>query len=40
MNFPELMQTTGAVSGLVCLTYILLAAKKQLKSHCTGKKCH
>ena len=34
MNIYELIQTTSAVSGLVCLTLILLAGKKSLKSNC------
>lgn len=34
MDFLQLVQTTGAVSGLICLTCLLLAAKKQLKTLC------
>ncbi len=33
MEFFELVQTMSAASGLMCLTYMLLAAKKQLKAH-------
>lgn len=31
MEFFEIVQTTGALSGLLCLTIALLSAKKQLK---------
>ena len=33
MEMMEFMQTTAAVSGLVCLTIALLSAKKQLKEY-------
>ena len=33
MDILELMQTTGALSGLVCLMMILYSLKKQLKQH-------
>lgn len=32
MTFNDLIQTTGALSGLICLTLSLLILKKQLKS--------
>lgn len=32
MEFYELVQTMGAASGLVCLTCLLLSAKKHLKT--------
>ena len=32
MEYLEILQTTGAVSGLFCLTVLILAVKKQLKS--------
>ena len=31
MTILDMMQTTGALSGLVCLMIALFAAKKQLK---------
>lgn len=31
MELFELVQTTGALSGVLCLTMVLLAVKKQLK---------
>lgn len=34
MEAYEMMQTLSALSGLVCLTMILLAGKKKLKSSC------
>lgn len=33
MEILEFMQTTAAVSGLVCLTISVLYAKKQLKEY-------
>ena len=33
MDILELMQTTGALSGLVCLMMILYSLKKQLKQY-------
>ena len=32
MELFDLLQTTGAVSGLLCLTMVILAVKKQLKA--------
>ena len=34
MEIMEFIQTTGAVSGLLCLTIMLLCVKKQLKQNC------
>ena len=34
MEFMELIQTTGAISGLICLTMVLFTTKKQLKKNC------
>ena len=31
MAFSELVQTTAAVSGLLCLTMVILSMKRQLK---------
>lgn len=31
MAFFELVQTTAAVSGLLCLTMVILSMKRQLK---------
>jgi hypothetical protein len=31
MMLQEMIQTTGAMSGLFCLTFVLLAIKRQLK---------
>ena len=31
MEFFELVQTTAAVSGLLCLTMVILSVKRQLK---------
>ena len=33
MTIMELIQTTSALSGLVCLMIVLLSAKKQLKQY-------
>lgn len=33
MSVAEIVQTTGALSGLLCLTVILLSVKKKLKSY-------
>ena len=33
MEFMELIQTTGAISGLMCLTILLLSVKKRLKEY-------
>jgi len=33
MEFLELIQTTSAFSGLICLMIMLLSAKKQLKRY-------
>lgn len=33
MEFIELIQTTSAFSGLVCLMILLFSAKKQLKQY-------
>lgn len=35
MELYEMIQTMSALSGLVCLTMVLLAGKKQLKSRFT-----
>ena len=35
MEAYEMIQTMSALSGLVCLTLVLLACKKELKSWCT-----
>ena len=32
MHWMELTQTTGAISGLVCLVMAIISLKKQLKS--------
>ena len=34
MEAYEMIQTMSALSGLVCLTMVLLAGKKKLKSLC------
>ena len=34
MNYFEIIQSMGAVSGLVCLLMVILSAKKQLKAYC------
>lgn len=34
MAFYPMIQTTAPLSGLLCLTFLLLAAKKQLRSCC------
>ena len=34
MKLYELLHTTSALSGLICLTMFLLTIKKQLKSGC------
>lgn len=31
MEIIEIVQNTGALSGILCLTMVLLAVKKQLK---------
>ena len=31
MELHELIQTTGAMSGLICLTFVLFMIKRQLK---------
>ena len=36
MEIMILMETTAAISGLVCLTIALLSAKKQLKDYIRG----
>lgn len=33
MEIYELIQTTGALSGLICLTFVLFLIKKQLKEY-------
>ena len=33
MELHELIQTTGAMSGLICLTFVLLMIKRQLKDY-------
>ena len=33
MRLYEIMQATGALSGLICLTLALLVIKKQLKRY-------
>lgn len=33
MTIMEFVQTTGAISGLMCLMMFLLSAKKQLKQY-------
>lgn len=33
MDFLEALQTTGGLSGLVCLMILLLSVKKQLKQY-------
>ena len=33
MMFQEMIQTTSAMSGLFCLTFVLLSVKKQLKAY-------
>jgi len=33
MTIMELIQTTSALSGLVCLMIVLLSVKKQLKQY-------
>lgn len=35
MELYEMIQTMSALSGLVCLTMVLLSGKKQLKSRFT-----
>lgn len=32
MELFEMIQTTGAISGLLCLTLVLMHLKKQLKA--------
>lgn len=32
MNLPEIVQTTGAISGLFCLVFVLLSIKRKLKN--------
>lgn len=32
MEFPEIVQTTAAISGILCLTMVLLSVKKHLKA--------
>ena len=34
MEMMDLIQTTGAISGLMCLMILLISTKKQLKSSC------
>lgn len=34
MEMMELIQTTGAISGLMCLMIVLISTKKQMKSSC------
>lgn len=36
MEIMILMETTAAISGLVCLTIALLSAKQQLKDYIKG----
>ena len=31
MELYEIVQTTGAMSGLICLTFVLFMIKRQLK---------
>lgn len=33
MMLQEMIQTTSAMSGLFCLTFVLLTIKKQLKAY-------
>lgn len=34
MDLMDFIQTTGAISGLMCLMMVLLSTKKQLKENC------
>ena len=33
MELHEIFQTTGAISGLFCLTFLLFMVKRQLKEY-------
>lgn len=37
MHISEMIQATSVLSGLMCLTFLLLAAKKQLKAYARAK---